>query len=61
MILVVRSLETLCCISDIVCVGMLVSNGCSVNVGDGATEIVSTLNDTCPSDVESSVTGSCSW
>ena len=38
--------------------GVLGSTGCSVNVGAGATEIVSTLPDTCPGDVESSVTGS---
>ena len=38
--------------------GVLGSTGCSVNVGAGATEIVSTLPDTCPGDVESLVTGS---
>ena len=37
---------------------MLGSTGCSVNVSAGATEIVSTLPDTCPGNVESSVTGS---
>ena len=37
---------------------MLVSTSCSVNVGAGATEIVSILPDNCPGDVESSVTGS---
>ena len=38
--------------------GVLGSTGCSVNVSAGATEIVSTLPDTCPGDVESSATGS---
>ena len=37
---------------------MLGSTGCSVNVGAGATEIVSNFPDICPGDVESSVTGS---